>query len=136
MEYKCKRCGYVGKHLSDLKKHFKRKTLCPAKDNTTSYEDLSQQIINGTYWAYKKEDTKPAPPQTPMATTTQDGHVFNIVKVHELSKDIRTEQEYEAEVNKGMHVLGITAHYFDEHPDMRILVTPELKMMLLQLHGS
>lgn len=130
--FTCKRCGYVGKKLADLKKHFHRKTLCNARDSSLSYSEMLSQIENKTYWNAETTSSDEAPITAPK----RDCEKFNILKMVDLRKDIKTEIEYEEEVNRGMLLLGVSDDFFDKHPHCRVLVTPDMKMLLISSASS
>jgi len=61
-----------------------------------------------------------------------EGDMFDVVKLYDLRKDITSQEEYENEVEKGMQAIGVTKEYLARNPEFRVLVTPELKIMLLR----
>ena len=47
--YRCKRCGYQGKQMCDIKTHYRKKTPCYAKYCDETYEQLLERLERGEH---------------------------------------------------------------------------------------
>ena len=48
-KYRCKRCGYQGKLLGDIKRHYQKKFMCDAIYCDLKYEELLQRLEMGLH---------------------------------------------------------------------------------------
>ena len=48
-KYRCKRCGYQGKLMGDIKRHYQKKYMCDAVYCDLTYEELLQRLEMGLH---------------------------------------------------------------------------------------
>jgi len=140
--FRCKRCGYQGKQLCDIKKHYNKKHICNPIFCDLSYEELLNKIDRGEH-CHPIHRELPHPPNIMYVRTPpnsykvgenykdEDGKEYKIIGLH-LMHDTYSHREFLEEVSKGLKVLRVKEDFYDKNIDVDLIVTNENSLLLLE----
>ncbi len=137
--FRCKRCGYQGKQLSDIKKHYNKKHVCSPIYCDLSYEDLLNKIARGEHCnpVFREPLFDEFKIRTPRNSYTvgenykdEDGKEYRILDLY-LMPNAYSQQEFFDEISKGLKVLRVKEDFVEKNIDVDIIITTENSLLLL-----
>jgi len=131
-KYRCKRCGYEGKQISDIKQHYRKKKPCEAKYCDLSYDILLDLLNKGEHGDIKNTvSTRTLPNSFKIGDSYEgaDGQIYTIENMY-LIPDVDSDEAFLAAIKKSIEALKISERFCPES-NVNIVFTPENTVLLL-----
>jgi len=127
-KYRCKRCGYQGKQMTDIKQHYKKKTLCEAIYCDHSYEYLLNKLAIGEHGNPIGEIDKYSLGNT---ITDPYGKAFTIQEIYTLPS-FEQENDLHEHVNQAIEDLKLRKSYLELNQEVNVIITEDFRLLLLR----